>query len=384
MEHLTSMRSKPCLIFNAYPLKVTDGGPSGFLAQNLAGTSSENYRLSEMHQAVRPQNRLLSLLHRQYSAIQLKRAFRKIGLPSRGSWFFSQLETARRSFQKESGQDYAWIWFHDVTSLFACMDLLDARQNVILQPHCPELPSDEVVKFGGRIEDVGWVKQVERTAFARANICVLPNKYVVPIYASLLRPETRIEYLLSGCRQMKAKGLLPLDPKYVYYLYLGRRMAIKGFDVVLEAFQKAHAQDSSLRLVVVGKGDQVNAPGVIDVGFSEEPAMWLESCDYLISANRQSYFDLSVMESLSVGIPLIVSCTGGHFFFKDCNSEGVYSLPDAEVETLAQALLINRKKGHDNKFASAANQKLFREQFESRNYRIRLDRLLAGILEMGS
>lgn len=33
-------RRKPCFIFSDYPLRVTDGGPSGFLAQNIAAASS--------------------------------------------------------------------------------------------------------------------------------------------------------------------------------------------------------------------------------------------------------------------------------------------------------------------------------------------------------
>ncbi len=190
-----------------------------------------------------------------------------------------------------------------------------------------------------------------------------------------------MEYLLSGCMQMKAEGHLPLDPKFIYYLYLGRRVAIKGFDLVLEAFQKAHEQDASLRLVVVGRGEKISVPGVIDIGYSNNPAAWLFSCDYLISANRQSYFDLSVMEALSLGTPLIINRTGGHCYFKDIDSAGIYSLPNADVQTLTQAILTNHIKRFENRAASDANKKLFHEQFDSCNYRIRLNHLLTGILQ---
>jgi glycosyltransferase involved in cell wall biosynthesis len=381
MEHSGGMLSRPCLIFHAYRLKVTDGGPSGFVAQNLAGHSSENYKVSKAHQIGGPRNKVLSLLHREYRAKQLKKALKKVGLPPKNNPWRSHLEFARRSFEKESAKNYAWIWFHDVVTLCACLDMLDARQKVILQPHCPETPSDEALHIGGSVEDANWMKRVERAAFERANVCVLPNENVLPIYASLIQPATKIKYLLSGCMQMKAKSTVPLDPKFIYHLYLGRRMAIKGYDLVLQAFQKAYEQDPSLRLIVVGGGETSSAPGVIDIGFSEQPAQWFASCDYLISANRQSYFDLSVMEALSLGTPLIINCSGGHHYFKDIRSEGVFSLSDAGPETLAQAFLVNRKKRSANEAGCAANQKLFQEEFESAKYRNRLDRLLAGILE---
>jgi len=178
---------------------------------------------------------------------------------------------------------------------------------------------------------------------------------------------------------MLPRGVPPLDPQYIYYLDLGRRAAIKGFDVVIEAFRRAHAVDSSMRLLLVGGGERVDEPGILDIGRSEEPADSLSACDYLISANRQSYFHLSVMESLSLGTPMIIACTGGHRFFSGLGSPGISPIPSADTAALFGALLENRKKRAGNAVGVAANKLLHEEVLANYRYRERLDQVLARL-----
>jgi glycosyltransferase involved in cell wall biosynthesis len=370
------MPDKPCLIFNTYKLRLTDGGPSGFLAQNMLGSSSSYYHLSEFHGWEEPSGWRLTWRRRIHG--EPRRTLKKVGLAER-SRFAWGVCSARCTFEREAARTYPWIWFHDVRSMAACLDLLEPRQKVILQPHCPQLPSEEFAEQGYTADEVAWVRAGEQRAFARADVCVLPNEHTVPIYSPLMRKELRVEYLMSGCRQQVARFLPPLDPACVYYLYLGRRMPIKGFDLVLEAFQPAHRINSSLRLLLVGPGEPVQTPGVIDIGHSTEPASWLAACDYLVSANRQSYFDLVVLEALSLGTPLIIACTGGHRYFAETSSPGIVALPAAEVELLTRSLLEHCLKRASNLQASSANQNLYRNQFADAVYRARLDRLLVKL-----
>ena len=173
---------------------------------------------------------------------------------------------------------------------------------------------------------------------------------------------------------------LSLDPSQVYYLYLGRRAPIKGFDVVLESFQNAYRTDPSLRLLLVGRGEPVQSPGVVDIGYSEDPASWLAACDYLVSANRQSYFDLSVMEALSLGTPMIIACTGGHRYFADAHSPGIVPLHAVEGEALTRSFLAHRTKRSENAQGSEGNRAIYRSHFSDSAYRDRLDCLLERLL----
>jgi glycosyltransferase involved in cell wall biosynthesis len=175
---------------------------------------------------------------------------------------------------------------------------------------------------------------------------------------------------------MVPRFTIPLNPNYIYYLYIGRRIKIKGFDIVLESFQKAYQSDPSLRLILIGSGEPIRLPGVVDIGQSAEPASWLVVCDYLISANRQSYFDLSVMEALSLGTPIIIAYTGGHLEFGEIQTSGIIPLPELNARTLAEVLLNNRRKRSNNFDAAEANRKLFQDRFSDRRYRSRVERFL--------
>jgi len=376
MGHIHSMPGKPCLIFNNYALRTNDGGPSGFLAQNLSGFSSPLYYLGANHYG--NQGSVWKSRWRKVSRYE-RRTLRKLGLLEAGRYGPWALQ-GRQNFACESAASYPWIWFHDAFNLSMCLDLIPPWQKVILQPHCPLWPSEEVADTKKTSpEIVAWAKNAELRAFNRADVCVFPNEEAGMIYDGLLNPRTRVEYLMSGCKEMVPRHELPLDPKWIYFLYMGRRIPIKGFDIVLEAFQKAYEKDPTLRLLLAGSGDTVRSPGVIDLGHVPEPANWLAACDYLVSANRQSYFDLSVMEALSLGTPLIIACTGGHRKFMELDSPGVIPLTTAEPHAFTQAMLNNSRKRPANQQGTDANRGLYRDYFSDSQYRARLDLLLSHL-----
>ena len=103
-------------------------------------------------------------------------------------------------------------------------------------------------------------------------------------------------------------------------MYIGRRNKIKGFDIVLETFRKAREKRKDINLVIIGNGEKINEEGITDIGFSKNPIGWYNSADYLINANRQSYFDLSVIEALTTGIPIIMADNFGHGYYKGKSS----------------------------------------------------------------
>jgi glycosyltransferase involved in cell wall biosynthesis len=371
------MSRPPCLIFCNYQMRPTDGGPSGFLAQNLLGHESPYYHLGQFHGE--PPRSRWQRLRQGYLSYGRAGILKKIGLAPDSHWG-GWILSARHTFKRENAGDYPCLWFHDIWTAAACLDLLRPDQKVILQAHCPELPSEEAASLGINPADVEWTRSAQRRAFARANVVVFPNPGARRIYESLLPPNTRVEFLLSGCQGLKPRCQLPFDPKYIYHLYLGRRNAIKGFDIIMDAFQQAYQEDASLRLMLVGSGDRVQHPGVIDIGRSEDPGLWIANCDYFLNANRQSYFDLSVMEALSLGTPLIVACTSGHQFYAEMSSPGIIALPQAESGLLAKAMLMNRTKRAANAPATNANQRIFDEQLSSLHYRRRLEQMLPQLL----
>ncbi|MEO8614563.1 MAG: glycosyltransferase [Luteolibacter sp.] len=366
-----------CLIFSNYPLNPRDGGPSGFLAQNLLGSTSTLYYLMGPD-LPQPSGSMIANLKRKI--IRKSTIYKpKTRLPI-SPGFKGWLDHSRYRFIVEHAANYRMIWFHDVWSLYACADLIGDNQLVVLQPHTPELPSSEVQANLQPEGDIEWSKSAEKSAFARANIIVLPNKQVIPIFESLLCKENQIRFLTSGAKVDVPRFKVPLDPDFIYYLFVGRRNEIKGFETLIRAFKRAYATNPKLRLLLLGRGNVRETPGVIDLGFMENPISWMTSADYVVSTNQQSYFDLTAMETLGTGTPFIYFPTGGHAALDCHNSTGLVSVIDSNEDGLTHCLLSNTQKRSANSIACSENRNVFLEYYSDYKYRERLELMIGEIL----
>src|SRR5262249_26232274 len=151
---------------------------------------------------------------------RIERATTALSVPEYWRWPYLH---ARQLFAQERVWTYQFVLFHDVFTLFFCLDLLKQNQKVILQPHMPELPSQEVASLPfSTPEIVRWVEEaVTPAAFGRADIVILPNEGVLPIYESLISNSAKLVYLPSGAEQRHAVTQIPLDPQYLFFLYVG-------------------------------------------------------------------------------------------------------------------------------------------------------------------
>jgi glycosyltransferase involved in cell wall biosynthesis len=366
------------LIFNNYSLSITDGGPSGFLAQNLLGHYSKYYDFYTTDFSGSRKNRLATKMS-SLSGLS-KITAKKSGLNSENSFLDWGLN-AQRIFKYTKAKQYKFIYFHDVWQLKFCLPLLNYSQIVTLQCHCPELPSSETSSQSKFTQvDVDWCKQAEKDAFNRANILIFPNKYVVEIYDSLINPASKIYYLSSGCKSRSDLRKYPVNDG-IKILYIGRRNKIKGFDIILEAFRRVYESRKDINLILVGNGEQIIEEGIFDIGFTSTSHQWIYNCDYVVNCNRQSYFDLSVLESLSLGTPIILSANYGHKQFLEDRSQGIinFGLPTVEnLEKILLSSLLRRK--NDNFEAVADNKKLYKDKYSDIIYREKLNEILIDIM----
>jgi glycosyltransferase involved in cell wall biosynthesis len=363
------MSSKLAMIFLPEQRNARQGGPSGFVAQNLAGHELKYAQLSTDHLA--PERLLARVMRRIRRAIG---AGLRDGIPD---YYRGPRTLARRLFTQERVWEYPLVMFHEPLHMFYCQDLIGAKQTVILQPHYPERPGNELAAYEhGTPEIIRWVEdRVVPATFGRADFIVLPNEGAARIYDGMIQDRSKIIYLPSGSKAPQDVSPIPLDPRHLYFLYVGRRIPIKGYDLVVEGFRRAHAQRPELRLILLGNGKKADIDGVIDVGFSTKPHDWMTSVDYVINANRQSYFDLTVLETLAVGAPLLLSCTWGHAVFKGA-SKGVFDIGEANIENIEKAFLAACFKRELDASAGPANRELFLRRYSDDIYRANLDHLL--------
>ncbi|WP_414584981.1 glycosyltransferase [Scytonema sp. PCC 10023] len=367
------------LIFNNYLLNLTDGGPSGFLAQNILGHNSKYYELNSTTIRTSFKRRLLNKLNSHFKKKPYE--IEAAGL-NRTYTFKDWCINAQQIFKSIQALKYKFIYFHDVWQLKSCLPLIHPSQIILLQSHCPELPSEEIASLQPKFtqEDVEWCKEAERDAFNRANILIFPNYDSTKIYASLISPKSIIYYLTSGAKEVKDLKNYPLNQN-IQLLYVGRRNRIKGFDIIRESFQKAYAQRKDINLIVLGNGEKIEEDGIFDIGFSHSPHDWIYNCDYVINCNRQSYFDLSVLETLSIGTPLLISTNFGHRELAEEKSKGIIDIGEPTVQNLTNALLSQSiVKKQFNQQAIEENKLLFKRKYSDSLYRVNLEKLLYKII----
>lgn len=333
------------LIFYPYEININLGGPSGFIAHNLLNKPRECFVL--------PQD----LINNERLSIFLKRyLFNKIDKTKHISRFI---------FKETKAKNYKYIFFHDCETLEHCRDLISNDQIVILQSHSPELPSEEVLAKGCDESFVNFVAKAEKNSFDRADIIVFPNENCVPLYEQLTFDKSKLKYILSGAKEPKDLRKYPIDHSKINLLYIGRRNDIKGFDIVLNSFNGALKYRDDLNLILIGGGNKIETKNIYDLGFSSSPLNWYNSVDYVINANRKSYFDLSVIEALSTNVKMIVADNFGHEYYRNKTSN-ILTFNSLEEGTLEEILLnkLDNKKSNNENFILYQNELTDKKYFE--------------------
>lgn len=298
------MKTNRILIFAPYQLNKNMGGPSGFLAHNLLSKPRDIFCFIEDLFPLKFRNR--------YS---VDRIFQKL-------MYLNRLSKVEKIFNSIDASSYKYIFFHDCLTLYKCMRLINKNQVVILQSHSPELPSEEYLSENFDLEMYSYVRKAEQESFKRADLLIFPNKGAAEIYNDLITDKLKIQYILSGASREEKLTKYPLDSRKLNILFIGRRNTIKGFDFLMDVFSNKKLQNNHNLLLLGTKTKETQYPNnIYDIGFSNSPLNWVNSVDYVINTNKQSYFDLSVIEALSIGAKIIMTDNYGHSYFKNKSND---------------------------------------------------------------
>lgn len=347
------------------------GGPAGFVSKNYLGHSFKGCDLAFTTDL--PGDRLDQALQR------FNRTYLQARYGFESGWFSWLRYSARRLFRFAQAHKYPGLYFHDPASLYFCLDLIKATQFVFLHPHMPELLEEELVTMGASPDAriVNWARTcVSDQAFRRADVLVLPNQGVLPIYQPVAN-NAIVDYLPSGSavEDPAHLGRIMLDPAQRHFLFIGRRERIKGFDEMIEGFRLARKLDQRLVLYIAGAGPALQGEdGVIDLGVLTHPLVWMRSVDAVVSVNRQSYFDRSVIEALGVGANLLISCTYGHRELAG-SSSGIHDLGAPCPDAICRGLLHVAEHGYPAQ-SRADNISLYRQCYSDSVHRHLLEALL--------
>ena len=144
---------------------------------------------------------------------------------------------------------------------------------------------------------------------------------------------------------------LGVQPDECVLVYVGRLAAFKGFDRVVHAYQNLREKEVPVRLLILGAFDPLHAsgltseevqvlkqdPSVIQPGWQENVAEWLAISDICVFPSEREGMPVCLMESLSMGVPVITADSRG---CRDVVQDGVdgYVLEDPSILNLADQI----------------------------------------------
>lgn len=182
----------------------------------------------------------------------------------------------------------------------------------------------------------------------------------------------------------------------VVFTFIGRLVRFKGFHLVVRSFFEASKKLDNIRLVICGDYDAYHDSGltedetaavgrhseVVFTGWTDEVERYLSVTDVIVFPSEREGVPVNLMESLSMGVPVITCDSRGCREVMDEGRNGIV-LEARSEELLTEAMI---KLGSDsklrNKYAQAALE--FRRNFDRKHFVDEHIRLLGGLVSAHS
>lgn len=381
--------NKKVLIWNDFELSPRKGGPATYLwhlkefidRNNIEGiTFLDNYKKPEYYST------------QTISSSKQRFRFLKKLINDRLKANYNLLRTVKEKSTKMSEiginiHDYDIIHFHSSLSLKQNIaNLRDVKAQVLLTSHSPKIMHKEIIEDWCKmqINDVlpfvyNYCEKVDVEAFTRADWIIFPcNEAQEPYYntwrkyAEVTANKKRL-FLPTGITPAREnESMTDVRRKYgipesaVVFCYAGRHNSIKGYDLLKEAADAILKEWENVYFLIAG------APGAIEpilherwieVGWTNDPYSIINAANCFILPNRETYFDLILLEVLSLGKNVILSNTGGNKYFKQFKSSGMYFFEGGDVSSLIKQLKEFYNSVNVNAFNGAENLEIFNSYF---------------------
>lgn len=264
---------------------------------------------------------------------------------------------------KRDFSEYDIVHFHESKDLFLERENLKTYKGIVLyQSHSPlpwgqEQCKDISVWYRRLIPQmVEKYDRIDRYCFERADFVIFPCEEAEEPYLDnwayfrefKKNNSHKFRYVLTGIMPAKAtlsrievlsRYNIPND-NYVIS-YVGRHNSVKGYDLLKEIAAKYFKKDESSWVISAGLEapfTRLKHPRWKEIGFTNDPHSLISASDVFILPNRVTYFDIVMIEILSLGKIVIASRTGGNKVFEKYGVEGVllYDTIDEAVELLSK------------------------------------------------
>ena len=281
---------------------------------------------------------------------------------------------------------YDIVHFHSVSDMYSCKDdLKDYKGLVLLTSHAPDRPSLSVYNMLSDFERkyMHWfykkMFEMDEYAFKRADYIIFPcpeaeEPYLHnwPTYETFRKNnDAKYRYFLTGINKCSAK--LSSDdvrakyniPKEAFVVcYVGRHNEIKGYDL-LKQIGSELLEQGNIYFLIAGKEEPMQGirhPRWIEIGWTNDPHSLINASDIFLLPNKETYFDLVMLEILSLGTIVLASHTGGNKYFEKMQPNGVILFQGKE-DAVKKTLELKNMSRNQKALLRELNRKMFAEHF---------------------
>lgn len=233
---------------------------------------------------------------------------------------------------------YGAVHFHSTEVLYLHRKTLETyRGKVVLTSHSPCVYHEELIaRLNPRdaeehAEELKGLAVIDEYSFKRADYVIFPCPEAEEPYFhtwdgyEAVRDEAKLRYVPTGIEPVSAKvDRTDLRKRYgipedaFVVCYVGRHNKIKGYDL-LQKVARELLDDEDIWFLVAGREGPIYGlehSRWVEVGWTDDPHSVIAAADTFILPNRETFFDLIMLEVLSLGQVVLASRTGGNNFFE--------------------------------------------------------------------
>lgn len=367
------------------------GGPAGYLYNLKQGLEENNTKGFEFLPSIGDSVESITFLQRivPRRIKELRRLRNLICLPD------------RTEAPSVSYENYTSVHFHSTEDLYLHRKALeDYSGKVILTSHSPCAYHQELISRLNQkdvLRNEAILKRLEdidEYAFKRADWIIFPCREAEEPYFHTwkryekIRDASKIEYCPSGTKrciarepkkEVRCRFGIP-DSAFVIS-YVGRHNEIKGYSDLVDVAPRLLSIDNNIWILVAGKESPLSAPSHprwIEAGWTDDPHSIIAAADLFVLPNRETYFDLVMLEALSLGQIVAATATGGNRYFEKYRMSGIM-LYDGADQLVSRIEEVRRQKTSVLTFWREENRRLFESDFSCRAFAERYSNLIDSI-----
>lgn len=282
---------------------------------------------------------------------------------------------------------YDIIHFHKTIDMLECKRFLDNYQGkVVLTSHSPvplskEIYDEYLIPFERKYLKRLYSRLIymDEYAFSRADYIHFPcadaeepylNNWENYKYIKTER-QSCYKYIPTGIPSAYAKRKknevrkeLNIPETDFCISYVGRHNIVKGYDKLKEIGEQL-LTNSHIWITVAGREaplTRLNNPHWLEIGWTNDAHSYIAASDVFVLPNKETYFDIVMLEVLSLGKIVVASNTGGNKHFKKYAPNGVF-LYDTVEEAVKILKNIEAMESCERERLGTLNKKMFFENF---------------------